>query len=286
MTPTIIALQRINTTDPFPIITADDVPDLLAPVTRHIHTVFIHCSASDRPEHDSAAVIDRWHRNPPRHWSGIGYHVFIRKDGTIQHGRDFNRTPAAQQGHNRGTLALCLHGLHINRFTNAQRSSLNHLCAAIDRTLSQRNGQRIRFRGHCEVSTKSCPVIDYRHWLNLNAAGHRNGTTQPTTRPSSSQPGATHTTPEPRLDATHYAHPKTTNANVHTLTVGDNGPQVARLQRALNQWGQNLVIDGLYGRATTTAVRAYQRHHWPRLKIDGIAGPNTLNHLRQSGYFN
>ena len=37
-----------------------DVADELKRATRTIRRVFIHCSASDRPEHDSAEVIEQW----------------------------------------------------------------------------------------------------------------------------------------------------------------------------------------------------------------------------------
>jgi len=85
---------------------------------RFVDRVFLHCSASDHANHDNVATMDRWHRE--RGWSGVGYHLFIRKDGTLEDGRDLERTPAAQSGHNRGSIAICLHGLKIEKFTSAR----------------------------------------------------------------------------------------------------------------------------------------------------------------------
>ena len=86
---------------------------------RHVDRIFLHCSASDRLEHDDVEVIRDWHVNG-NGWSDIGYHYFIKKDGTIEPGRDLERTPAAQKGNNSGTIAICLHGLAAEKFTKAQ----------------------------------------------------------------------------------------------------------------------------------------------------------------------
>ncbi|MDP5307912.1 N-acetylmuramoyl-L-alanine amidase [Paracoccus spongiarum] len=132
---------------------------------RPVSRVFLHCSASDRPEHDSAAVIDAWHK--ANGWAGIGYHYFIRKDGTLESGRDLNKVPAAQGGHNTGTIAICLHGLEISKFTPAQFASLRGLCIQINRAYAG----NVTFHGHCEVSPKSCPVFTYEDVLGIDAEG-------------------------------------------------------------------------------------------------------------------
>lgn len=109
--------------------------------------------------------MDKWHKE--RGWSGIGYHYFIRKDGTIEGGRDVERIPSAQAGHNTGSIAICVHGLEKKEFTHMQRGALRALCLEINRL----HGNGLRFRGHCEVAAKTCPVFDYRDWLDLDARG-------------------------------------------------------------------------------------------------------------------
>ena len=52
---------------------------------RAVDRVFLHCSASDRLEHDDIEVIRDWHVNG-NGWSDVGYHFFIRKDGTVEDG--------------------------------------------------------------------------------------------------------------------------------------------------------------------------------------------------------
>ena len=132
---------------------------------RSVDRVFIHCSASDNPKHDSIDVIRKWHTDEPplgHGWSDIGYHFFIKRDGTIENGRDLRRTPAAQRGHNRGTIAICVHGLES--FTSAQFEALRKLCNEINRSYSY-----ITFHGHNEVNPhKTCPVFNVKEVLGLD----------------------------------------------------------------------------------------------------------------------
>ena len=128
---------------------------------RAIDRVFIHCSAASRKDID-AEEIDLWHRQ--RGWSGIGYHFFIKTDGTLEKGRDLEKTPAAQAGHNRGTIAICLNGLKLSDFTSAQFKTLNELCSEINREYSG----DITFWPHNAVARKACPVFDIYKELPIN----------------------------------------------------------------------------------------------------------------------
>ena len=134
---------------------------------RNIDKVFVHCSASSNPN-ITADDVDRWHKD--RGWNGIGYHYFIRTDGTVERGRSIYNTPAAQKGHNANTVAICLNGLRVEDFTEVQFSALNHLCDSLQDVF----GDGITFHGHREVAAKECPVFDYMTVLNLDFEGHRN----------------------------------------------------------------------------------------------------------------
>lgn len=131
---------------------------------RPIYRAFIHCSASDKKEHDKAQVIELWHLK--RKFKEIGYHFFINKNGDIQEGRSLDSVPAAQEGHNTGTIAICVSGLVKENFTTAQRHALKALCIHLDKIY-----RGLTFHGHCEVSAKECPVFDYKAWLGLNKQG-------------------------------------------------------------------------------------------------------------------
>lgn len=128
---------------------------------RRIVKVFIHCSASDNPDHDDVEVIKRWHIE--RGFSDVGYHYFIKKSGKIQDGRPLEKIPAAQKGHNRNSIAICLSGL--DHFTEKQFRSLKELCEKLD------DRYQVTFHGHCEVSNKTCPNFAYKAVLNLDLDG-------------------------------------------------------------------------------------------------------------------
>lgn len=63
-----------------------------------------------------------------------------------------------------------------------------------------------------------------------------------------------------------------------TIRFGSRGEAVVDLQRKLQTLGYNVVIiDGMFGLTTQTAVQAYQRNSG--LTPDGIVGPKTWNAL-------
>jgi N-acetylmuramoyl-L-alanine amidase len=136
---------------------------------RPVDKVFIHCSASDAVNlagEELVAEIRRWHL--ARGFADVGYHFLIDKAGRIMAGRSLEQIPAAQEGHNAGSIAICLHGLAIEKFTAEALDSLAFFCRQIDAAY----GGAVTFHGHCEVNPrKSCPVFDYKTVLGLDDAG-------------------------------------------------------------------------------------------------------------------
>ncbi|MFO7855358.1 MAG: peptidoglycan-binding domain-containing protein [Paracoccaceae bacterium] len=216
---------------------------------RAVDRVFVHCSATDRPEHDSVEVMRRWHVDD-NGWSDVGYHVFIRKDGVAEAGRPLERTPAAQAGNNTGTIAICLHGLEESKFTEAQFETLIDLCRQI---LAAYEGG-VTFHGHREVAAKECPVFDYKAVLGLDANGEM--VFKPSADPATSDEAeAGSGAPEP------------------LLRITARGPAVRRLQKRLKDAGHDVVVDGIFGQGTHVALKAFQKA--AGLTSDGIAGPRT-----------
>jgi len=56
----------------------------------------------------TAEQIDAWHKG--KGWSGIGYHFFVRKDGTIYRGRPENAVGAHAYNSNHDSLGVCFEG--------------------------------------------------------------------------------------------------------------------------------------------------------------------------------
>lgn len=73
----------------------------------------------------------------------------------------------------------------------------------------------------------------------------------------------------------------TVTVSASTLSMGARGEEVKKLQQALSDKGYDIgEIDGIYGAKTKEAVIAFQKENG--LKIDGIAGPETLKKLKIS----
>jgi len=65
-----------------------------------------------------------------------------------------------------------------------------------------------------------------------------------------------------------------------TLSAGDHGAEVERLQRELARFGYALRITRQYDDDTRMVVTAFQRHFRPE-RVDGLADPSTVETLRR-----
>lgn len=229
---------------------------------RPVSRVFIHCSASDNPEHDNVATMDLWHKQ--RGWAGVGYHYFIRKSGLLEIGRDIEKVPAAQEDNNTGTIAICLHGLARDKFTDAQFSTLRALCQQINVAFDA----KVTFHGHCEVANKACPVFDYKTVLGLGRDG----------RMSFDYGQAVQSIETPHLDsAAGLEEPPVMHYG--TLKLGVKGSAVHDLQKKLSALGYFPgALDGHYGERTRAAVLAFQADN--DLIADGVFGPASREALK------
>ena len=138
---------------------------------RPVDTIVVHCTASDHTHHDNLATLREWHMDQ-RGWSAIGYHYLITFDGKIlPTGRDLERTPAAQKGHNRGTITIALSGGQrgkSNAFTTEQFQALKSLCHEINAAY----GEEIAVRGHDYYAKgRACPVFDPAEVIGLDSHG-------------------------------------------------------------------------------------------------------------------
>ena len=75
---------------------------------RTITLIVIHCSAVRPGQRSSAEDIDKWHKD--RGWKGIGYHYVIRRDGSIEKGRDIAEVGAHCYPHNSHSIGICYEG--------------------------------------------------------------------------------------------------------------------------------------------------------------------------------
>ena len=111
-----------------------------------------------------AADIDRWHRE--RGFLKIGYHFVIKRDGTVETGRELLEVGAHAKGHNSRSVGVCMIGgmkqessASETNFTKAQWASLAKVVDELVETFPE-----ARVRGHDEVANKECPTFNVAAW--------------------------------------------------------------------------------------------------------------------------
>jgi N-acetylmuramoyl-L-alanine amidase len=127
-------------------------------MSRVIHCVVIHQSASSNPLHDNIETIRQWHLD--RNFSDIGYAYFIRKNGLVEKGRDEDKIGAHVKGHNKSSLGICLSG--EGEKTPEQLKALEILLIDI---CSRHNLEKKDILAHSDLAPTLCPGFDLHGWL-------------------------------------------------------------------------------------------------------------------------
>ena len=134
--------------------------------------VTIHAAATFPSMDIDIRTIRQWHVQD-RGFNDVGYHYFIKRDGTVQKGRQERVTGAHVGGYNTDNIGVCMAGglkegtkIPEDNFTQAQWTSLNKLLDDIIKRYPSiivmgHNG----FKGY---ESRGCPCFDwksYRSWL-------------------------------------------------------------------------------------------------------------------------
>lgn len=127
---------------------------------RTITLIVIHCSAVPPGRQSSAKDIDNWHKD--RGWKGIGYHYVIRRDGSIEKGRDITEVGAHCYPHNRHSIGICYeggldeHGKEADTRTPAQKVALRELVGQLHQQFP-----KALIVGHHDLEpSKPCPCFE------------------------------------------------------------------------------------------------------------------------------
>lgn len=142
--------------------------------------IVVHCSATPPSADIGASTIRLWHKR--QGWADIGYHFVIRRDGSIETGRDKWRVGSHVKGHNSNSVAVCMvggvdeDGRPANNFTEDQFASLKQLLRHLRAFYGLTNDA---ICGHRDLSpdrdgdgtveanewVKACPSFDVRDWV-------------------------------------------------------------------------------------------------------------------------
>ena len=126
--------------------------------------IVIHCSATPPGRDIGRVEIDQWHK--ARGWTGIGYNFVVRRNGTLEYGREVTKVGAHAKGYNARSIGICLiggidaAGKPEANFSDAQWATLQRILAAL--RLVWPAAEVI---GHNEVARKACPSFNVQEWL-------------------------------------------------------------------------------------------------------------------------
>ena len=133
---------------------------------RVITHIVLHYSATYADQDITRDDIDKMHR--ARGWKMIGYHWFIRRDGTIEQGRPKMMVGAHVGGQNSGKIGICCAGgldratgpnVGIDNRTEAQKQAQ---VALIRDVLRRHPGAKVV--GHRDLAATQCPGFDAARW--------------------------------------------------------------------------------------------------------------------------
>ena len=185
----------------------------------------------------SVQNIHAGHKN--RGWIGIGYHFYVRKDGSVYRGRPENWIGAHAVGHNTG-IGICAEGNFMNdTMGDAQKKSIIEVIAY----LLDKYGA-LPIRRHKDVDATACPGTNYPFNEIVKAAAELGGVDAETVVDS-------------------------------TLRNGCAGEAVEELQKNLTKLGYDCGgADGIFGNLTETAAKKFQSD--AHITVDGIVGDETV----------
>jgi hypothetical protein len=134
---------------------------------REIKKIIVHCSATPESMDVGSEEIRRWHKE--RGWSDIGYHDVIRRNGTLEKGRDISIAGAHAKGHNFSSIGVCLiggvdgNGKGEDNFAIIQKQNLR---VYLDFMLLRFPDAEILGHRDIEGVKKECPCFNVREWYN------------------------------------------------------------------------------------------------------------------------
>ena len=131
-------------------------------------TIVIHCTQTPSDMDFGVDKVTQWHKN--RGFDTIGYHYLIKRDGTLQEGRQQDEVGAHAVAVNGTSIGICMiggsnkNGDWENNFNEEQFSTLKEI---VTKLKDKYNIEKVI--GHYEVDdVKKCPSFNVKEWLEKN----------------------------------------------------------------------------------------------------------------------
>lgn len=195
-----------------------------------------HADASNCTAED----IDRWHKK--NGWTCIGYHFFVKKDGTIYRGRQENSVGAHAGGANSNSIGICFEGRYeTEQMPNAQVEAGKELVAYLKNKYNISKVQK-----HSDVCSTSCPGKNFKFDEIANSTTNNTVTYVEVKKEARGSVATIQSTLNNKY-----------GLNVAVDNIYGNETKkalVKALQTELNkQYNKNLNVDGIFGEKTKEA---------------------------------
>ena len=228
----------------------------------------------------SVEVIHNYHKSIG--YAGIGYHIYIRKDGSIYKGRPEEMIGAHASGANGDSIGVCFEGnFNVETMSEAQKNAGKEVVAYL-----KTKWGISKVQGHNEVNNTSCPGSSFPFaeianvapgaTINPDTDMNHNGDAKDATKRlqialnNSYKSGVV-------VDGIYGSQTK--NAVSKIMLKNYTANEVVRWaqDRLVYHKGYSLVIDGKYGSQTASVVTQFQRDN--KIFVDGKAGLQTISLL-------
>jgi N-acetyl-anhydromuramyl-L-alanine amidase AmpD len=122
--------------------------------------IVIHCADSKSDMDVTVDTLRQWHVNE-NGWSDIGYHFFIKFDGTVHQCRGEQYQGAHCKSVNSKSIAICIEGGFggVDNFTSRQKNALFGLIS--EKKAIHKNAV---VTGHNHFDEKACPSFNVVEW--------------------------------------------------------------------------------------------------------------------------
>ena len=198
--------------------------------------------------------FERYHIRT-RGWRGIAYNWLVDSDGVIYEGRGSNKVGGATRGWNSKTESICYTGWGAGEVPDRALDSIRWLVGYIQGI----HGNNLWVKGHKDLASTACPGKTLYNWLQDGMTVDEDKT-----------PNVDWEAIRRYVDALGAAVAR----RPLSARKRSRGQAVRLVQRHLNGLGFDCgPVDGVFGRQTAAAVRAYQRS--VGLKSDGVVGKHT-----------
>jgi len=263
--------------------------------------IILHHAAASQCSSDD---IDKWHKQ--KDYSCIGYHFFIRKNGTIYRGRQENAIGAHAYQNNYNSIGICFEGdFEKEQMTDTQVEAGKELVAYLKNKYNISKVQK-----HSDVNNTSCPGRNFRFNEIANSTVKNVNTSVEVKKEARGSVATIQSTLNNKyglnIAVDNIYGQKTKRALVKALQTelnkqfnaklvvdgifgsltknacvvvekGDSGNITYLIQAMLVCKGYNIEVDSIFGNNTQSAIKDYQNKNG--LSTDGICGKNTFAKL-------